>query len=406
MKISAALQEKFLSWKNEFTDELKNSILAYWLDNMADSEFGGYYGFIDNSNIVKKDAAKGLVMHGRFLWTYSAAYRIFRDPVYFHAAQRALGFLEEKLKDPVYGGYFWKCTREGKSLENKKQVYGQAFVIYGLSEYVRAGGPAEAEGKAAELFTLLEEHARDHEMGGYYEALERDWSLPEGGKAALGEEDPDCVKSMNTNLHVLEAFTNLYRINKSEKVRVALSSLIAVSCEKIINKETNHLILFFDRDWKSQRNINSFGHDIEATWLIWEAITVLDDDSLRSKYKDLLVRMIDTVVDEGLDRNGGLNNEFEAGHLDDDKHWWPQAEMMIGLLNGWEMTGNQFYLDLVAKVWQFIKTEIKAENGDWFWGRKADGILMRNEKGGLWKTPYHNGRLCMEFIERTSHYIK
>lgn len=406
MKTNDTLKAVFASWKNELTDELKNSILAYWLDYAADSEFGGYFGFIDNSNIVKKDAPKGLVMHGRFLWTYSAAYRMFNDPVYFHAAQRALDFLEKKMKDPAHGGYYWQCTREGKTLENKKQVYGQAFVIYGLSEYVRAGGPAEAGDKAMELFRLLEEHARDREKGGYYEALEHDWSLSGDGKAALGEEDPDCVKSMNTNLHVLEAFTNLYRINKSGIVREALSALIVVSCEKIINKETSHLMLFFDRNWKSQRTVNSFGHDIEATWLIWEAITVLDDDTLRSRYKDLLLQMIDAVIDEGLDSNGGLNNGFEAGHLDNDKYWWPQAEMMTGLLNGWEMTGNELYLDLAAKVWQFIKIGIKAQNGEWFWGRKADGTLMRNEKGGLWKTPYHNGRLCMEFIERAGRYTK
>ena len=406
MKISAELQEKFLSWKNELTDELKNSILAFWLDYMADSEYGGFYGFVDNSNTVKKEASKGLVMHGRFLWTYSAAFRIFKDPVYFHAAQKALVFLEEKLKDPEFGGYYWQCSREGKTLETKKQIYGQAFVIYGLSEFVRAGGPAEAGEKAYGLFTLLEKYARDRENGGYYEALEQTWSMPDGGKTALSEKDPDCVKSMNTNLHVLEAFTNLYRVNRNEKLREALAALVSVSCEKIINKKTNHLMLFFDKNWNTQEDINSFGHDIEATWLIMEAIDVLDDDTLRRRYRDLLVRMIDTVIEEGMDPNGGLNNEFRDGHLDKDKHWWPQAEMMIGLFNGWEMTGKKSYLDLVEKVWQFIKKEIKAENGDWFWGRKADGGLMRNEKGGIWKTPYHNGRLCMEYIERIKKYEK
>ncbi|MBN1648374.1 MAG: AGE family epimerase/isomerase [Spirochaetales bacterium] len=405
MKPDAGEKKLLAGLKAEFECELRDNILAYWPGHAKDSEYGGYYGLIDNNNIPRKTAPKGLVMHARFLWTYSAAYRIYKYQPYLHAAMHSLSFLDEQMKDERNGGYFWRVSYDGPPEITRKYVYGQAFAIYGLSEFCRAGGPPVAKDQAMELFGLLEQHARDADFGGYYEALEEDWTLPESGKANLGDEDPDCVKSMNTNLHVLEAYTNLYRMCKSAEVRKALERLINDIFGHIIDAGSNHLVLFFDREWKHTETIHSYGHDIEASWLLWEALSVLDDDRMKEKYHDRILAMADTTLLEGLNADFSLNNEKKNGNLDTDRHWWPQAEAIIGLFNAWEMSGETRYLEPVPKIWDFIKTHIRAENGDWYWGRKADGSLMRDEKGGIWKTPYHNGRLCMEMVERIDHLL-
>jgi cellobiose epimerase len=399
--LDADTEKKLSVFKTEAETELKNNILPYWINYAIDKKNSGYYGRISNDNTADPAAAKGLVMHARFLWAYAAAFRLYKHQPWFHAAEQAGYFLRTCLKDPVYGGYFWQADNKGKPTDRRKFIYGQAFVIYGLSEYVRCGGREKAVGDAEELFDILEEKARDREFGGYYEALQEDWTFPDSGQTNLGDEDPACVKSMNTNLHVLEAYTNLYRINKKAKINEALESLIKVTFDSIIDSESLHLKLFFDKQWKHFREINSYGHDIEASWLLWEALEVLGNNDLKQKYRPRIIRMADVVISEGLDSNFGLNNEQEEGRTDTDKHWWPQAEMMVGLFNAWQLTADIKYLDLALKCWEFTKQNIVSESGEWYWGRKADGSLMKDEKGSIWKTPYHNSRFCMEIIERT-----
>ena len=392
--------DRLKNWRNIFADELENNILNCWLRYAADKKYGGFYGFIHNNNKADEQTPKGLVMHGRFLWTYSAAYRINRYLPYFHAAERTLFFLEEHLMDKERGGYYWICDYTGKPIDKKKQIYGQAFAIYGLSEFARASGLKGPADQAKQVFRLLEEKARDPQYGGYFEAFERDWSFPADGKSALGNEDPDCEKSMNTNLHVLEAYTNLYRVCPEKPIREALEDLVNVIFKRIVDPNTHHLNLFFDKAWNSSLKIESYGHDVEAGRLLWEALTELKDQELQDRYKAEVIAITDTTINEGLSADFGLNYQKKDNILETDKHWWPQAELMIGLLNAWQMTGDQSYLEIIPKTWDFVKKNIAAENGEWYWGRKADNTIMKDEKGGIWKTPYHNGRFCMEFIER------
>lgn len=387
---------------NEVSNELHGNILPYWIKHIIDSKNSGFFGMINNDDSVSAYADKGLVMHARFLWCYSAAYRISGNPAYKGIAEHALGFLKNSLADKKYGGYFWSADYKGNVIDDQKMVYGQAFAIYGLTEYYRAFNCTKAYNLALEVFELLEGFARDRKFGGYVESLNRTWLITSDKQ--LDDTSVPCCKSMNTNLHVLEAYANLYRVGGNSEVKLSLHDQINLLFNEIVDSKTHQQNLYFDMEWNPLTDHVSYGHDIEASWLLWEAISILDDRELKELYRNRIVLMTDRVIAEGLDENYGLNNEKSNCKIDRDKHWWPQAEMMVGLLNVWEITGDNKYLKIIDKVWQFTKKEIISTTGEWYWGKKVDGSLFTAIKGGMWKTPYHNGRLCMEFLERINRY--
>ena len=405
---------------NEIFTELTENILPFWPEHAIDRETGGFFGSLSNANVANRKEWRGIVMVSRFLWTYSAAARLLNDASYLETADYAHDYMMKHFHDPYYGGMYWSVTYDGKTLVNRKQVYGNAFAIYALSEYAAAvmelRGEEEAAGlimdQALETYNLLEEHAYDQEFGGYYEALARDWS--ETGETKLSEKDIDCVKSMNTNLHVMEAYTNLYRtINvvypekKSERRTIgrALSNLVEVHIEKILAKKY-HLTLYFDRYWKSMgpKEI-SYGHDIEASWLLWEAAEELNNIELKKMVKPVASKIAQLSLVEGYDKStGGFENTMdENGNRDTTRIWWNQAEALNGFFNAWQMTGDGEFLDAADGVWNWIKTyQRDSENGDWFQAVSSKGKPVKRElKGGNWKTSYHNARCCMEILQRT-----
>jgi mannobiose 2-epimerase len=384
--------------KGELEQELGN-ILQYWMDHSIDEQEGGFYGRVDNENCVDKDASKGLVLNARILWTFSAACRHTQDNRYLVIAERAFNFLVDHFRDEEHGGFYWAVDKHGNVLETKKQVYGIAFCIYGLSEYYRAAGDERALQLAKDSYRLLEQYSFDSEGGGYFEAFTKDWRPV--ADLRLSAKDANEKKTMNTHLHVLEAYTNLYRCWPDESVKCSIRILLQNFMDHIVNRENGHLRLFFGEDWKVKDRMISYGHDIEAAWLLPEAAAIIGDKVMLEKIKQVSLEMAE-AAGRGLDDDGGLWYESENGQLVKQKHSWPQAEAMIGFFTAWQLSGDERYLEKVMKTWAFIQQYIiDKKNGEWFWGINEDHSVMKDQdKIGFWKCPYHNSRACMEIIKR------
>lgn len=386
--------------KQELTDELEQ-ILQFWALHSPDLAQKGFYGKIDNENIPDVDAPKGSVLNARILWTFSAAYNHLPQSAYLAIADRAFDYITDHFIDKEYGGIYWSVDSKGNPLDTKNQVYALAFVIYACSEYYRCNKREAAKKLAIQLYKLIQQYSYDVKRGGYLEAFTREWKPP--GDLRLSAKDANEKKTMNTHLHVLEAYTNLYRIWPKKELADHIAQLLYNFDEHIINRETGHLGLFFDEDWEPRSDTISFGHDIEAAWLLYEAAEVIGHRELLEKMKENSLLLADTVT-TGLDDDGGLWYEYEPqnGKLIKEKHWWPQAEAMVGFFHAWQLSGFKEYLQHVFSNWQFIRRHIKdGQHGEWFWGVDENyRVMPGQDKAGFWKCPYHNSRACLEIIKR------
>ena len=418
--------------KLEMQDVLENNILPFWLEKMQDNEHGGFYGRIDGNNQLHPEAEKGAILNARILWSFSAAYRVLQKEEYLEAATRAKDYLVDHFIDPEYGGVYWSVDYKGEPLDTKKQFYAIAFAIYGLSEYARATGDREALEYALDLYDCIEEHAFDDEQNGYIEACTREWGKI--GDMRLSELDANYPKSQNTHLHIMEAYANLLRCLKEMRaqeqcdyvptigsvlpvgisvppetmvnVEGALRNIVDIFINKILNPETNHLDLFFDMDWtRGAGHLESYGHDIECSWLLHEAALVLGDENVLEKVESV-IQKVAKAAEKGLRPDGSMIHEanLDTGHIDDDLHWWVQAENVVGWFNIWQHFGDEEAFKKSEKCWHYIKENlVDFDNGEWFWSRHSDGTLNTvDDKAGFWKCPYHNSRMCLEIIERTA----
>lgn len=386
--------------KREVREVLESNILPYWLA-LKDEENGGFYGRVSGDERLDKDASKGAVMQSRILWTFSSAYRVMGDTKYLEAATHAKRFIIDKLYDHQYGGIYWEVSYDGTPIDSKKQIYALGFTIYGLSEYHRATGDQEALDYAQKLFFDIEQRSFDIKDNGYFEAFKRDWS--EIGDMRLSDKDMNERKTMNTHLHILEPYTNLYRVWKNPKLEAQLKNLVNLFCNKFYNTHTKHCIQFFNDQWETKHNIISYGHDIEASWLIHEAALVLKDETLLSKAAPY-VKNIAEAGDEGLLPGGGMIYEMnvDTQEIDSDRHWWVQAEAMVGYLNLYQHFNDEEAAHKAISCWKIIKDHLlDNQNGEWHWSLKSDGTINKtDDKAGFWKCPYHNSRMCIELIER------
>lgn len=376
------------------------SILSYWMDNTMDKKNSGFVGQIDYNNITNNEAEKGSVLNARLLWTFSAAYKISHNKEHLNIAKRAFEYISEHFYDTEFGGIFWSINYDGTPKDTKNQIYALAFVIYGLSEYYSITKDEKSLELAIALYTKIQEYSYDADKGGYLEAFTRDWQPIDDLR--LSEKDANEKKTMNTHLHIVEGFANLYTVWKDESLRKVIVELLATIEKYFINTETGHLRLFFDENWIEKKDVISYGHDIEAAWLLLRCAEILEDEKLISNYKKHAIQIAE-VTKEGIDHDGGLWYEYdpETNELMAEKHWWPQAELMIGYFTAWQLSGKQEYLDIVFKNWDFTKKHIiDKENGEWFWGVLSDYSKIQKDKAGFWKCPYHNGRACIELINR------
>jgi len=389
------------AYGKEMENELQ-AILAYWMEHSIDRGCGGFYGKIDNENKVVPEAPKGAVLNSRILWTFSAAYNRTKKEEYLLMARQAYNYLLAHFLDKKFGGVYWSVDYKGRPLNDRKQIYGLAFALYGLSEYYIATKEPVALDQAIGLFRVMELHSYDELRNGYYEAFTRDWHPLEDLR--LSTKDANEKKTMNTHLHVIEAYANLYRCWPDSYLRLQIVTLLEVFSEYIVDAATGHLHLFFDEEWKRDRSgIVSYGHDIEASWLLQEAALIIGDKDWMDRTEGQALK-IAIAAAEGLDEDGGLWYEKEEDRLVREKHSWPQAEAMIGFFNAWQVTGEPQWLERSVGSWEFVKKYIKDHrHGEWFWGVGTDHSPMPGQdKAGFWKCPYHNSRACMEIIKRIS----
>lgn len=343
--------ETLMNFASELMQNLQDNILPYWIDKMVDSR-GGFFGERDGNDRLVDDAPKGAVLNGRLLWTFSAAYRTIGKPEYLEIATRAKDYIISKFYDKEFGGVYWALDSDGNPIDTKKQFYAIGFVIYGLSEYVRATGDKEALDYAIRLFHNIEEHSRDRKNAGYIEAATREWG--EIADMRLSDKDANEKKTMNTHLHIIEPYTNLYRVWKSDKLRNALLHLMHIFLDVMEDHETHHLGLFFDEQWNRHDRIKSYGHDIEASWLLMETALVLGDRALIEKTRSH-TRLIAEAALEGRQSDGSMVYEMHAdGNIDADRHWWVQAECVIGQVYLYKFHGVESAIDSAMQTWSYI----------------------------------------------------
>lgn len=369
---------------------LVNNILRFWSERMVDTEHGGFYGRIDGHDILHPEAEKGAVLNARILWTFASATRILHRMPYRILAARAKDYLLTRFIDHQYGGVYWSLNADGSPLDTKKQTYAIAFAIYGLAEYYRATLDQEAIDAAIRLFEDIEAHAFDAVNVGYIEALTRDWQPI--ADMRLSESDENGSRTMNTHLHVLEAYTNLYRVYKDPRVARQLRVLIDIFVNRLYNPANGHLDLFFDDQWQGRRDKTSPGHDIEAAWLLREALEVLGDQELLQQTLPVC-RSLAQAAEEGILK---------------ETQWWCYAEAVVGYIDQWQVLAQKdpveasINYELAEAAYDFIQSRLlDREHGEWFWSVLPDGTPDRdNDKAGFWKCPYHNSRMCYELLER------
>lgn len=400
MKMSKCVNRSFVNLRAEAQSLLETNILPFWANRMVDYEHGGFYGRIDGHNILYPEAEKGAVLNARILWTFASACRILHRMPYRILAARAMDYILVRFLDQKYGGVFWSLNADGSPLDTKKQTYAIAFTIYGLTEFYRATKDQQALDAAIRLFQDLEAHAFDAVHVGYVEALTRDWQPI--ADMRLSDKDENCSFSMNTHLHVLEAYTNLYRVLKNvqrddvqgtkERVARQLRTLIDIFATRIFDPATGHLMLFFDENWQPSNTHTSPGHDIEAAWLLHEALEVFGDEELLNQTLPVIHSLAQAAEDSILR----------------ESEWWCFAEAVVGYIDQWQLLLGEdpqeasINYELAQAAYEFIQNRLlDREHGEWFWSVLHDGTPDRtHDKSGFWKCPYHNSRMCFEIMER------
>ena len=386
----------------EVSEHLFGHYLPFWCGPALDRENGGWMAWLSNDLKADRSQPKGLIVNSRILWAFSAVNRVRPEAIYFEMAERAFDFVMNRFWDAKHGGAFWRLDDTGKVTDDSKKIYGQAFYIYALTEFHQAFGSPAALERAKELFELIERHAHDAEFGGYLEVCNRDWSAA-GAEARLSEKDMAEKKSMNNHLHMLEAYTNLHRVWPDPRVAERLRELIDIFLKRILDPRINHLHHFFDEQWNVRSDTYTFGHDIEASWLLCEAAEALGDLQLLTETRTVALHMAAVARDEGRAADGGLCYEGKSGQvIDHGRECWPQAEALVGFLNAYELGGDVKYLEAARRVWQFIKQNlVDRVHGEWFWRINPEGSVDATlPKVSEWKGPYHATRACLETLRR------
>jgi mannobiose 2-epimerase len=388
-------------WPAEFQNVLQQNILKFWIDHAIDRESGGMIGWLDRQGNPIPPGTKSLVQQARVVWTFSAAYERIPQPEYKEAATHTLKFLREKMWDAKHGGFYWLVDRDGHVVDDQKHLYGESFAIYALAEYARAFNDADARREALSLFQLIDQKAHDITNGGYFEAFSTDWNLQIKNQMAI---DLPGRKSMNTHIHLLESLTTLYKTTGNRQVRSRLEELLDICMNKILDPRQGYLRLYFNNDWKPAENsdISSYGHEIELSWLITESAEALGRSEFPS-VKRATLALVTHALRDGFNRDsGGLYYEGPAQGPAKDKKmsWWVEAETLVGLLNAYQLTGQQEYRRRFEQQADYVLTHfVDSEYGEWFNQIEPDGKITGN-KADAWKGPYHAGRACLEVMQR------
>lgn len=396
-------REKAVQMADEMKDHLQNGIIPFW-KKLRDDEFGGYYGWLDYDLELDKKAVKGCILNSRITWFFANAYTLSKalgeaDESLLAEAEHGYEFLKNACIDKEFGGIYWSLKYDGTPEDTTKHTYNQAFCIYALASYYEASGDSEALDLAFQLFHLIEDKCTDDL--GYMEAFTRDFK-PESNEK-LSENGVLADKTMNTLLHVFEAYTELLRVTGNEEVKERLMWIMDTVADKVYNPVLKRQEVFFDREYHSIIDLYSYGHDIETAWLLDRGVSVLGSVEYRDKMHAITKVLTRQIYDIAFDGHS-LSNECDKGKVDTNRVWWVQAETVVGFVNGWQQDPeHEEYLEGALLVWEFIKEHVidKREGSEWFWLVTQEGRPVASKPiVEPWKCPYHNGRMCMEIIRR------
>ncbi|NLP17429.1 MAG: N-acylglucosamine 2-epimerase [Clostridiales bacterium] len=383
----------------EVKEHLINNLLPFWM-RLKDDRHGGFYGEMSYDLKQNHQAVKGGIYHSRILWFFSNACLTLNDKKYLDYADHAYEFIRNRFVDKEFGGIYWTVNYDGKPHDDSKHTYNQAFAVYALASYFDASGNPEALALAYDIFNKIETLCKDED--GYLEALDRGYNPVSNEK--LSENGVMASRTMNTLLHLIEAYTELYRVDGNETVAACIRKMLDMLVEKVYNPTLRRLDVFFDMEWKSLIDLHSYGHDIEASWLIDRACEVIGDTDCTKRISVITKDLANHVHQVALDNGSSVYYECENGIVDTKKVWWVQAEAILGFVNGYQKNPLRTdYLDTAGRIWTYIKQNIidKREGSEWFNELHKDGSPIKDmEIAGLWKCPYHNGRMCFELINR------
>ncbi len=389
--------------RSQFEKELLDNILPYWTKTAPDVENGGFFGAVYNDGQIDNDISRTAVTCARILWTFSRAYILYQKEAYLQIAQRAYDYLNSAFWDKEYQGLYWSVDRQGNPVSDRKQYYAQAFGIYGYSEFFKAAHNPTSLERAITIYYLIEKHARDLQFGGYIEGSTHDFSPL--ADMRLSPKDMNCSKSMNTLLHLIEAYTNLLSTWRDDTLHSSLQTLLFDFIEHIIDPQSGHFKLFLDKKWQSLSDRISCGHEIEGSWLLDEAAGVLGDAATQTKIRSITLKLAETVFSTGIDADGSIIQEGTIDKISqNDKEWWPQAEAVIGFYNAYQLSHKPELMQASQICWDFIQKKlIDKEHGGWFKRLTANGAVdQTSPKIGPWESAYHESRMCFEMIERLS----
>lgn len=382
----------------EIEKHLTEKLLPFWT-KLRDDEYGGYYGLLDANLNLDKKAVKGCILNSRILWFFSNSYMVLKDEKYLDEARHGYEFLKNACYDHEMGGIYWSVSFDGKPLDTMKHTYNQAFAIYALSSYYLASKDKEALDLALKIFNVIETKCKDEV--GYMEAFSRDFV--EISNDALSENGVMAKKTMNSLLHIMEAYTELYKASKLPDVKEKLVDILNTFTDVIFNEKLERLEVFFDKDYNSIIDLHSYGHDIEASWLMDVAAKELNDPYMDSKIKKVTKILAEKIYARAFDGHS-LLNECEKGIDNESRIWWIQAETVVGFINAHEKeAADKKFYDGAVSVWDFIKNHVvdKRDGSEWLWEVTKEGNpLYEHAIVEPWKCPYHNGRMCLEVIKR------
>lgn len=381
----------------EIRKHLTNDLIPFW-QGLIDREYGGYYGYMGYDLTLDKKAVKGCILNSRILWFFSNAYVLLGEKKLLENAHHAFCFLKEHCVDKEFGGVFWSLNYRGEPEDTTKHTYNQAFALYALSSYYDACKDEEALALARELYQLIETKCRDEY--GYLEAFNRCFEPESNDK--LSENGIIAEKTMNTLLHVFEAYTEFYRVTGEKGVADRLRFMMDLIADKVYNPVIGRQEVFFDRKWNSLIDLYSYGHDIETSWLVDRGLEILGDENYEKKLSPITRTITENIYQRAY-VDSSLVNEAENGIVDTTRIWWVQAEAVVGFLNGYQKQGKKIYLEAAEDIWNYIKTYLvdKRTGSEWYWALDADKKPLERPIVEPWKCPYHNGRMCFEVIRRT-----
>ncbi len=392
------MRRKLENLKKEILEEF-NRVISFWMENVIDYKNRDFIGKIKADGTKEMQSEKSLILATRILWTFSKCYQRFKENKYLETADILYEYIKNNFVDKEYGGLYWMLDYNGNVIDSTKKFYGQSFGIYSFVEYAKASGNKQAVADAYEIFDIIEKYGKDKENGGYIESASRDFSFIKDMR--LSERDMNAPKSMNTHLHILEAYSNLANFTKDEKVIKVLEEIIEIFLDKIMQKN-GHSGLFFDMKWNLLSDLISYGHDIETSWLLKEAVENSNDKDLKEKVILSSINLAEVSTKEAIDKKGGILYEGASkGPFKTKKEWWMQVEAMVGYMNAYQMTDKEIYIDKLLNIWKFCKEKFRTPYGEWYYfvDEKNEPVKER-EIAGPWKCPYHSIRAFLEIMER------